>query len=322
LASEYGLPQETVDAIQHHHDSSPPEHILARAAWLAERIAAVFEGGDPVELVATAREAAASIGMEDAILDVILADLPQSVRESAQSMECEISTQLEFDELVHQAQNGLVQLNQQYEELVRILENVIAEKDLLAQRLQSANQELEGLAMTDALTKLPNKRCLEDFLRHTMARAERDNSVISLLMIDVDHFKHFNDTYGHAAGDLILSAVGQALLNNVRAGDLAARFGGEEFTVVLPGTSEEGALLVADRMRQAIEAAQVVCDKGQLSVTASVGVTTMYGAQNSSRDELFEAADAAMYQSKAAGRNRVTVSVLAPHRSHASVGLQ
>ncbi|MBL4633192.1 MAG: diguanylate cyclase [Kofleriaceae bacterium] len=326
LASDYGLPKETVDAIQHHHDDSPPEHLLARAAWLAERIAAVFEGGDPAELVAVARDAAASIGLEEAVFEAILAELPQSVRDSAQSMECEISTQLEFEQLVHEAQNGLVRLNQQYEELVRILENVISEKDLLAQRLQSANEELEELAMTDALTKLPNKRCLEEFLRHTMARAERDNSVVSLLMIDVDHFKHFNDTYGHAAGDLVLSAVGQALLDNVRAGDMAARFGGEEFTVVLPGTSEEGALLVADRMRQAIEAARVISDKGQLCVTASVGVATMYGVRASSRDELFEVADAAMYQSKAAGRNRVTVSVLAakPSRrqSRASVALQ
>lgn len=326
LAADNGLPSDTVDAIEHHHDALPPEQALARAAWLAEKIAAVFEGGDHDALVLEAKRAATAIGISPEAVETILAELPQSVRESASCMECEISTQLEYDELVVEAQRGLVKLNQQYEELVRILERVITEKNQLAQRLQIANEELEGLAMTDVLTNLPNKRCLENFLIRTMARAEREDTVVSLVMIDVDHFKKFNDNYGHAAGDLVLSAVGRSLLDNVRAGDMAARYGGEEFVVILPNTEEKGAQMVAERMRQAISEMVIPDQQGILSVTVSVGVATMYGVLATSRSALFEAADSAMYQSKEAGRNRVTGSVLSatpqPHQSRASGALR
>lgn len=144
LAADNGLPAETVDAIEHHHDQHPPELVLSRAAWLAERVAAVFEGGDHDQLVLEAKAAAKAIGIEPEAIETILAELPQSVRDSASSMECEISTQVEFDELVMEAQYGLVKLNQQYEELVRILEGVIQEKNELAERLQLANEELKA----------------------------------------------------------------------------------------------------------------------------------------------------------------------------------
>ena len=161
---------------------------------------------------------------------------------------------------------------------------------------------VRDLAVTDGLTGLPNRRHLDDLLTRSCAQIARGQGTLAIVMVDVDHFKKFNDTHGHQAGDDVLRVVGRTLSDQVRAGDTATRYGGEEFCVVMPGASREDAMQVAERLRVAITEMPIAFD-----VTASFGVAI--GPVHGTEPEVLrEAADAALYDAKHGGRNRVAVA--------------
>lgn len=161
--------------------------------------------------------------------------------------------------------------------------------------------EIYEQAVHDALTGLHNRQFLDDSLPAVVARAERDGAPVSVLMVDVDHFKHVNDAHGHQVGDEVLRRLGAILDRHVREGDLAARYGGEEFIVVLPDTPSTSAIEAAERIRAEIARPA----PGIPDVTASVGVATWYQALGVG--DLVEHADRALYSAKEAGRDRVHV---------------
>lgn len=170
------------------------------------------------------------------------------------------------------------------------------------------NVRLEALAHTDPLTQLLNRRALIVRLVAELERVRRYNAPLTVLMIDVDHFKLVNDTHGHIAGDLVLEELGFVLQRAARAVDTVARYGGEEFVVVLPETGEHGALAFAERLRAKVEWNTFSIGKGQsLHLTISVGLTTLESAGAESAEELLDAADKALYRAKQGGRNLVAV---------------
>ncbi len=174
--------------------------------------------------------------------------------------------------------------------------------------LERENEELGALAMQDGLTGLANRRRFDEALITEFARGMRSEQALSLVMIDIDYFKKYNDTYGHQRGDVCLQAVSNALQAiSKRPGDLVARYGGEEIAVLLPSTEEPGAMLVAEQMRMAIRnlaLPHIASDK--TIVTISVGVATMIPRRNGSVPEhLIRAADRALYTAKEQGRDQV-----------------
>ncbi len=173
--------------------------------------------------------------------------------------------------------------------------------------LKQYAQQLERLASTDGLTGLKNHRTFQSELDQEFVRCARYQLPLSLILLDVDHFKRFNDKFGHPAGDEVLKTVSALLLENARASDLAARYGGEEFVVLLPNTDSAGAAAMAERFRGAIEA----YPWEQQKVTASFGAATLTLSM-AGPSELTAGADAALYHSKSKGRNCVT---LAPYSS-------
>lgn len=162
-------------------------------------------------------------------------------------------------------------------------------------------EELQHVAATDGLTGIANRRTFEQSLQRELERAARGAEPVALVMVDVDHFKEFNDTHGHRTGDAALQAVAATLVHHTREYDVVARYGGEEFAVVLPGCSDREAVAMAERLRTA-----VATITGCPPVTASLGVAVHAGGGGT--EVLVRAADAALYEAKRLGRNRVAVA--------------
>ncbi|SAL32960.1 diguanylate cyclase [Caballeronia humi] len=177
------------------------------------------------------------------------------------------------------------------------------------QHLLATNLELQRLTNSDGLTGLSNRRRLDDYVSAEWRRAMRDGASIGFLMIDVDNFKSYNDTYGHVAGDDVLKLIAHAIEASLnRSSDLAARFGGEEFAVVLPGTSVPGMRLLSEKIRIAVEALGVPHSGSPHGrVTVSIGGVTQTPHSEDGSKQLIEAADVALYRAKRDGRNRVVV---------------
>ncbi|MDI6901302.1 MAG: diguanylate cyclase [Anaerosomatales bacterium] len=171
-------------------------------------------------------------------------------------------------------------------------------------------ERLKQESLTDHLTGLHNRRALEDALGREAARARRDGSALAIAMIDVDRFKEYNDVHGHEAGDRVLAAVGGFLKSRTRAGDLACRYGGEEFVLAWPGMTLENAYARAEQLRQAIADLRVTHEGTELRpVTVSVGIAT-FPDHGVTGEALLAAADVALYEAKAEGRDRVVVAEL------------
>ena len=168
-----------------------------------------------------------------------------------------------------------------------------------------AELRVEELAMQDTLTGLANRRAFHHFLSRELRSCMRNRTHISLVLIDVDFFKQYNDTFGHAAGDECLSQVGRVLLAHARRpGDLAARIGGDEFAMILGNTPLDNALEIAESALRTINELKLSFGDSE-KVTASIGVVSQVPLENHSEDFLFQEADKALYSAKAAGRNRV-----------------
>ncbi len=309
LAKGYGLPFEMVHAIEHHHDEEAPQAPLSRVAWAAEKLAAVFEGGSPEAARTAAKDAAKVIGLAQDVLEDLLNLLPQMVVDGAKIFDRDVGEQLTMEELVFDANTRLLQLNAQYEQTVAALEKAVEEKEAMAQLLWEANERLHVLASHDPLTGLVNRRIMNSELENHLSLADRQGTSLTVALVDLDHFKRVNDTHGHDMGDEVLKVVAKVLQSSLRGSDIVARFGGEEFVLILPGTSPEQAAAVLDRTRQLVAGTPIIAGGKTINVTASIGGAGITGPGCSDQgDNLLKCADLALYAAKDAGRNRVVMS--------------
>lgn len=190
------------------------------------------------------------------------------------------------------------------------LQSLVEERTATLERL---NQELQRLTATDGLTGVANRRRFDEALDQEWRRAIRSNAPLACVMIDIDHFKAFNDRYGHLQGDACLRQIAQALVGTPRrAGDIVARYGGEEFAVVLPATTGANARLVAEQLRMDVAALRISHDASTTGphVTISLGVASVIPKQGVAPATLVAAADRALYQAKRNGRNCVELSTI------------
>ncbi len=183
------------------------------------------------------------------------------------------------------------------------LSRVANEFNLMIGRIRDTEEALERLARRDTLTGLPNRLEFDEALAEMQARIERHGVSWGVLTVDIDYFKSVNDTYGHAAGDEVLKAVSQAMASRLRPYDKLFRTGGEEFTILMPETDLDGALRVAERLRETVEALVVKCRNDDISVTISGGIAM--ATRNRFVSDVLNLADTALYQAKSNGRNQI-----------------
>ncbi len=189
---------------------------------------------------------------------------------------------------------------------------------ILSSRIRSDNSKLsasieqqrphERSALTDALTSLNNRRWFDEMLPRLMERCRKGGTPLALLVLDVDHFKRYNDSHGHQAGDQALKAVGSCLLSHLRPNDAAVRYGGEEFVVVLPNNGEEEMLNVANRLCEELRNQPICDEQGNALPSISVSIGAALWQEGQTLQSLVAMADAALYQAKESGRNQVVVS--------------
>ena len=172
---------------------------------------------------------------------------------------------------------------------------------MINQRLQS---DLNNLAMNDALTRVRNRRAMQQILDFEMGRVQQEVKAFSIILLDVDHFKKVNDTYGHLVGDVVLREVASLIKQSIREIDFVARYGGEEFSLILPDTDKAGAIMVAERISGVVSKQKIRAFDEIVNVTVSVGVGS-FPENTLHSDMLVEIADKALYQAKVSGRNRV-----------------
>ena len=215
-----------------------------------------------------------------------------------------------YEEAINVGASDFVIKPVRLEELMLRLRRVLNERQLTEERVRMM-EKLQKLAITDGLTKLYNSRSFYSQLELEVDRFNRYRHPLSLLLLDIDHFKAYNDTYGHLEGDKVLVRFSQIIKSCLRANDSAYRYGGEEFTVILPETGGEKAKTVAQRIRQTLESEKFKpqADK-TVKITISIGVTQYYPQEELST--FIQRADRAMYLSKQKGRNKVSAMFLEP----------
>jgi sigma-B regulation protein RsbU (phosphoserine phosphatase) len=191
--------------------------------------------------------------------------------------------------------------------LERKVEERTAELTAANERLSALNRELEEISITDGLTKAYNRRYFTDRLRQEIKRVSRYGPTVSLLMIDIDHFKKVNDTWGHLAGDAVLTGVAGVIKSRLRGTDLFARYGGEEFCLLATGTDLAGAQVLAERVRELVQNTEFRHGGNTIAVTVSIGVSAWESSLGQDMEELIRRADGLLYRAKEQGRNRVCV---------------
>ena len=190
--------------------------------------------------------------------------------------------------------------------LSRIIANTL-EKSRFKRETREVQKKLAEMSTRDELTGLYNRRYFMEALEREVARAKRYETALVLCMLDLDYFKHINDTYGHPAGDMVLSEIGKMLKKRVRESDLTCRYGGEEFTIILPNTEPGNAFQVCDEFRGMVAGYTFKYVGSQFQMTLSIGIAGLSSSEAESADELIALADRALYQAKERGRNRVVL---------------
>ncbi len=194
------------------------------------------------------------------------------------------------------------------EQMIRALEVSMRKAELLAQKLEEANHKLRDAANHDPLTRIHNRRFFEEFLNWNFNRAQRYNTTLGCMMLDIDHFKTINDTYGHLTGDRVLQGVAEVLKENLRNTDIVARYGGEEFVVLLPETKTDAVYTTAVKLNRAVRQVQFPLPEGSFSVTISIGFVSYSPTHMTNVNapmDVVHMADVNMYSAKEAGRDRV-----------------
>jgi diguanylate cyclase (GGDEF)-like protein len=311
LAERWGFPENLVNAVRMSHTpeatpARPELATFARTVACAAKLADCFMPGQKRDERATVAQVAialaSSLGQHRDDVADILRKTGEAAADVSSVLEIDFGSQAEIEDAREEAREALVMLNVEAEMQARLSASQV-------DQLAAQKAELEDRVNRDPLTGIANRAFLDRALCALFARAIEACGVFSVAFVDLDCFKSINDLHGHLVGDAVLTAVAATLQATLRPSDVLGRYGGEEFLVLLPGANAAGAAVVAERLRAQLEAVDVEAHHEAIRVTASFGIATQAGrAPFDSATGLLRAADAAMYEAKQRGRNRVESS--------------
>ncbi len=313
VAKKWGFPESLLMPIRYHHSPSEyqsdrPELVQnVRAVYLSDLICKIFYSESPDLYHKQFRnEAKNLLGLKILQINNILKKVDLEVDKAAQYFGIKIKSIKSVNEILQEANIRLSLINLSYEEVNRELVKSKLELEKLTGELEQKNKLLENLVNIDGLTEVHNHRYFHTFLDSEINRSIRHENTISLLLADIDHFKKFNDTYGHQTGDFILKEFCRITKEVIREYDLIARYGGEEFVFVLPETEPEKAMLVAEKIRKTVDDFSFDDGKKNYHVTTSVGVASARpDSPQFNKNDFIGFADEALYEAKGKGRNKV-----------------
>lgn len=322
LAARWGLPDGIALPISFHHspdDPACPANLrpMALIAGTADIANAVYVAENKMGAIeALGNSLFEHHGLPRDSVEAFLGGVSEDTEASAGALGVRMARPPSYEDLLHEANRTLMAIKSQEEERSANLERMVREKEQLAEELERARSQLERLAFLDPLTGLANRRRFEEVFLNEISRASRERRPLSLVMLDIDHFKNVNDTFGHPFGDAVIQAVGLAMARGTRTYDFHARIGGEEMVMVLAGVDAAGASAIAERVRNEVESLRLTCAGRPLTVTASFGGVTFDPRMGDVGDrvrlgaQMAQAADNALYAAKQGGRNRVCWSTL------------
>ncbi len=312
VAKSWGFPEILVLPIQHHHEpdkcTSKDTKIQysVKATYLSDILINILYSKKPEEYHKQFRkEAQKLLKLNSKDIELILEQVHSRVQEAGSYFNLKIKSSKSVQEILQEANIRLSILNLDYDQINKQLVQAKIHLEKMTKELEEKNRILKNLANIDGLTGIYNHRYFQNGLDQEISRAIRHEYFISLLLIDIDHFKKFNDTYGHQIGDFILVEFARTLQENIREYDTLARYGGEEFAIILPETSNKDALIVGEKLRKTIETTIFKNTTEEYHVTASFGQAWCQPSTISDFDKnsFINQADQALYEAKDKGRN-------------------
>lgn len=314
LLERWDIPEELARPLLFHHELAGHEkeseawRASCRIVHLARLASTIFYSPRKGQALQDYKaEAERLISMSPGEVDRFFRTIRDEVMDVAQQYGLEIRGLKSYTDILDLANQELTQANKTYEQLNRELTQARRKAEELAHSLKQANEKLQRMASVDELTGLYNRRYFDDFFAREFSRCRRYQRPMSCVIIDIDHFKRVNDTYGHLQGDSILRELGDRLQRLLRGSDVAVRYGGEEFVVLLPETTLYSARIAAEKIRRAVASTLFHYKPNEgLPITISLGVAAFDGTHGAeSPEELLKRADSHLYVAKETGRNRV-----------------
>ncbi len=316
ILKEWELPENIYMPIAFHHriTDCPQEYLpAAEVLMLADMASSVyFRDKSTQKLKMLSEEFQKRLHMSEDDVNVFVSSIGEKTIEILKNFDIDSGGVKPFLQMVKEANEEIGKLNLSYEQLVLELKQEKKRIKNLSNELKNANTKLGKVSSIDSLTGIHNHRFFQECMEKEMERAERYKRSMSLILMDIDNFKSVNSTYDYKYGDTVLRAIAELLTQTIRKPDFAARYGGDEFAVVLPEQDIRGAVILAERLRQLAERLEIKTDNHAVKITLSVGVS-MYtpGKDINSRTKLVDAAYRALHYSKVTGRNKLSVVPMA-----------
>lgn len=316
VAKNWGFPEVLLLPILYHHDpalykgGNPKIDATTKALYLSDLLISILYSNRPEEYHKRFnKEAKALLGLKNNDVEYILNEVHTQVDRAGEYFGLRIKNTKSIQEILQEANIRLSLMNLDFDQMNQELIRAKIKLENLTKELEAKNRILANLANMDGLTEIYNHRYFQNTLENEIDRSIRNSTQLSLLLIDIDHFKNFNDTYGHQVGDFILKEFCRILKDKIRKYDTLARYGGEEFTIILPDTNAEEAAAVAEKLREAIDNTTFADSREEYHITASFGVSSARPAttDNFEKGDFINQADAALYDAKEGGRNQVAI---------------